>query len=93
MKGTPREGEPCDHPGCLNHISHPCEGCGRVGGKKSEKINTTPVLRFEDWYAKEENNLDCEAAESGMDRELDFDKEQWIEKKYEEYLHFGYKGE
>jgi hypothetical protein len=25
-------GEPCDHPGCLSHVSHPCEGCGRVGG-------------------------------------------------------------
>ena len=24
--------QPCDHPGCLNHITHPCEGCGRVAG-------------------------------------------------------------
>jgi len=28
-----REGEPCSHQGCLNHISHPCEGCGRIGGR------------------------------------------------------------
>lgn len=28
-----RDGEPCDHKGCLNHMSHPCEGCGRIGGK------------------------------------------------------------
>lgn len=27
------DGQPCDHPGCLIHISHPCEGCGRIGGK------------------------------------------------------------
>ena len=27
------DGEPCSHPGCLSHISHPCEGCGRMGGK------------------------------------------------------------
>lgn len=20
---------PCDHPGCLSHVSQPCEGCGR----------------------------------------------------------------
>lgn len=20
---------PCDHPGCLHHVLHPCEGCGR----------------------------------------------------------------
>lgn len=23
----------CDHPGCYHHESHPCEGCGRIGGK------------------------------------------------------------
>ena len=28
-----REGEPCSRKGCLNHISHPCEGCGRVRGR------------------------------------------------------------
>jgi hypothetical protein len=26
-------GVPCHHPGCLRHISHPCEGCGRIGGR------------------------------------------------------------
>jgi len=26
------KGEPCTHKGCLSHISHPCEGCGRIGG-------------------------------------------------------------
>lgn len=30
---TLREGEPCKHPGCLSHVSHPCEGCGRVAGR------------------------------------------------------------
>jgi ethanolamine utilization protein EutP (predicted NTPase) len=29
-----RDGEPCSHKGCLSHISHPCEGCGRIGGRK-----------------------------------------------------------
>jgi hypothetical protein len=28
-----KDGEPCEHPGCLSHISHPCEGCGRVAGR------------------------------------------------------------
>lgn len=27
-----RDGEACSHPGCLAHLSHPCEGCGRIGG-------------------------------------------------------------
>ena len=24
--------QPCRHLGCLSHITHPCEGCGRIGG-------------------------------------------------------------
>lgn len=28
-----KDGEPCSHPGCLHHIKHPCDGCGRIGGK------------------------------------------------------------
>jgi len=33
-KGTKlKDGEPCSHPGCLMHISHPCEVCGRIAGK------------------------------------------------------------
>jgi hypothetical protein len=28
-----KESEPCDHAGCLSHLSHPCEGCGRISGK------------------------------------------------------------
>ncbi len=27
-----KDGEPCKHPGCLSHITHPCEECGRIGG-------------------------------------------------------------
>jgi hypothetical protein len=29
-----KEGEPCGHPGCLQHLSHPCEKCGRKGGRR-----------------------------------------------------------
>lgn len=25
--------EPCNHPGCFSHVSHPCEGCGYQAGK------------------------------------------------------------
>ena len=35
-------GEPCGHPGCLNHISHPCEGCGRIGGKPATNLYRPP---------------------------------------------------
>lgn len=27
-----KSGEPCSHPGCLSHVSHPCEGCLRIAG-------------------------------------------------------------
>jgi hypothetical protein len=25
--------QPCVHPGCLHHVTHPCEGCGRIQAK------------------------------------------------------------
>jgi len=28
-----KDGEPCGHRGCLQHFSHPCEVCGRIGGR------------------------------------------------------------
>ena len=24
------DGVQCSHPGCIAHVSHPCEGCGRI---------------------------------------------------------------
>lgn len=27
-----QDGEPCPHTGCVRHITHPCEVCGRTGG-------------------------------------------------------------
>lgn len=32
------DGEPCSHVGCLNHVSHPCEGCGRIGGISNQEV-------------------------------------------------------
>lgn len=33
------DGEPCDHPGCCHHVTHPCEGCGRIGCKSFNHKN------------------------------------------------------
>lgn len=33
MEKTLEEGKGCGHLGCLSHITHPCEGCGRTGGR------------------------------------------------------------
>lgn len=34
-----KAGEPCNHPGCLSHRTHPCEGCGRIAGEKVEPVS------------------------------------------------------
>ena len=36
-----KDHEPCSHKGCLNHITHPCEGCGRISGIKKDLKNKT----------------------------------------------------
>lgn len=38
-----KDGEPCRHRSCLAHISHPCEGCGRIGGR------TLPLVFDDRW--------------------------------------------
>lgn len=34
-----RRGKPCSHYGCLQHVSHPCEGCGRIQGGLKIVVN------------------------------------------------------
>lgn len=38
------DGEPCKHPGCLQHVTHPCEGCGRIAGIVQTKTNSNMSL-------------------------------------------------
>jgi len=33
-----KDGVPCSHPGCASHVTHPCEGCGRIGARTPEKL-------------------------------------------------------
>ena len=37
---------------------------------------------FEIWFQENEEDLMIEAAELGLDRELDFDFESWVENKF-----------
>lgn len=46
-----KDGEPCSHRGCLNHISHPCEGCGRIGGRTMPDKITIDKLKIRDLVA------------------------------------------
>jgi len=43
------------------------------------------MLSFEDWYNENEEELSIKAAESGADREYDFNSEDFAEKEYEKY--------
>ncbi len=43
-------------------------------------------LEFEEWFAKFEDEINIELAETGADREMDFDNEREFEKRYEMYL-------
>jgi hypothetical protein len=44
------------------------------------------VLNFEDWQEDQHDELTSIFAESGADREMDFDLEKALEKEYEKYL-------
>ena len=35
---VPPDGVACIHPGCLSHVSHPCESCGRIAGKPTSRV-------------------------------------------------------
>jgi hypothetical protein len=32
-----KDGEPCS-PGCINHVTHPCEKCGRIQGREKKHV-------------------------------------------------------
>lgn len=43
-------------------------------------------LEYEEWYDRLEDEINIELAESGADREMDFDPEIEFENRYEMYL-------
>lgn len=43
-------------------------------------------LDYEEWCAIFEDSINTELAETGADREMDFDSEREFEKRYEMYL-------
>ena len=43
-------------------------------------------LGYDEWYGENEDRIDMELAESGADRELDFDPEQEYEDRWLKYL-------
>ena len=43
-------------------------------------------LTYDEWYDVNEDNINIELAETGADREMDFNPEYEFEKRYEKYL-------
>lgn len=50
-------------------------------GKAGERF-----LEFDEWYELFEDFINIELAETGADREMDFDSEREFNKRYEMYL-------
>ena len=48
--------------------------------------SNSKMLDFDEWHGLYEDEINIELAESGADRELDFDPELEFEKRYQEYL-------
>lgn len=74
-----RPGEPCGHPGCLSHISHPCEGCGRVGGRLivfddpvSDPLTEKQLQQMTEWYKILEERLGVSFSKQTPRTEEDF---------------------
>jgi hypothetical protein len=59
------DSEPCSHPGCLNHVTHPCEGCGRIAGK----ARPTPLAVLERWLENWPDEEDLAFARGQLDRD------------------------
>lgn len=43
-------------------------------------------LSYDEWLSINQKDIDIELAESGADREMDFNPEKEYEKRYEDYL-------
>jgi hypothetical protein len=51
-----KDGVPCEHPGCANHVTHPCEGCGRIGA--SSKLTAVRIAELEAQLAAINNSTE-----------------------------------
>lgn len=55
-----------------------------IGGRDIS-VSWVAILDFDTWSEVNGDNLSAEMAETGADRELDFDQERWLEKRYDLY--------
>lgn len=79
------------------------EKCFEAGFKFAKNMSSNPSnseyinkvmckkrsLSFEDWFDKNEDEINIELVENGADREMCFDSEKEFLKRYEKYLEGG----
>lgn len=80
---TLRPDEPCDHPGCLSHVTHPCEGCGRTAGRFPRSLSLKDAIlrattEMVNELAEDTARLIVDAV--GEDESLSFD--DFVEQEY-----------
>lgn len=49
-------------------------------------MNQDDIIDYEQWYALNEERIYIELAESGADRELDYDPEREFENRYDAFV-------
>ena len=57
-----------------------------ITGMNKKEQKDLFCLCYEDWYDSNEDDINIELAESGADRELDFNSEDEFEVRYAKYL-------
>ena len=63
-------------------------------GYKIKTMKVGELLNYDDWYERNEEEINIELAETGADRELDFDSEKEFDDRYSKYVetymeHYG----
>lgn len=48
-------GQPCTHPGCASHLSHPCESCGRYAAGLANGPNVVKGQEYIRELARNDN--------------------------------------
>lgn len=67
----------------MNYLN---ESLAHESGLELDNNLTEEDLQYEQWFYENESNILIELAETGADREMDFDLEAEFDKRYEKYL-------
>lgn len=90
IKRELRNGVPCGlHSGCLNHMTHPCEGCGRINGRYPENPSWNECWQCRGDLPEDYEHPTCcsghECGCMGMPTEPPFCSKECSDKWHEEY--------